>query len=385
LYNHAMNQPKVALVHEFLVQYGGAEKTFEAIAELFPNAPIFTAKYDQNFISKMSPSMAKRTIIAPKVGLVNKASKYLFTFMMAPVFENMNFKDYDLVISDGNTWNKGIITRPNQLHITYMHTPPRFLYKYSTESSKRDKWYLKMLFSYLDNALRIWDYVAAQRPDFMLSNSQEVRKRIQKYYKRESTVIYPPIETEVKANYETDNVNKPYFLAGGRLARYKNFDTLISAFNLLGLPLTIFGTGNYEKALKKLAGPTITFKGAVSGTEKHKLFHNALGFINPVEDEDFGMVPVEAMTHGVPVLAHKSGGHLETVIEGMNGMFFDKNSVEVLVEKLKEFDKAVREKLFVREAIIESTQKFSKERFQTEFATFVKDKWDKFCLSQQGA
>lgn len=121
-----MKQPKVALAHEFLVQYGGAEKTFEAIAELYPDAPVFTAKYNEKFISKMSPILRNRTIIAPKQSFINSISKYFFTFMMAPVFEDMDFTDYDLIISDGNTWNKGILVKPNQLHVTYIHTPPRF-------------------------------------------------------------------------------------------------------------------------------------------------------------------------------------------------------------------------------------------------------------------
>jgi len=369
------NPPKIAIAHEFLTQFGGAEKTLEAIAELFPEAPIFTAKLDRKVLP---PSLQQRTIICPKSGFVNKASKYLFTFMMAPVFEDFDFSDYDIVLSDGTTWNKGIITKPNQMHITYIHTPPRFLYKYSTESTKRNRWYLKLFFSYLDNMLRLWDFTAAQRPDFIVTNSNETKRRIFKFYRREATVIYPPVETDNNVRESGNNQNnleKPYYVALGRLVRYKNFEPLIEAFNLLDIPLLVIGTGNYEKHLKKIAKSNIVFKGRLNDAEKHKVLNNALGLINLVQDEDFGIVPVEAMAHGLPVLAHKSGGHLETIKDNVNGMFVDNMELDQLIHKIKNFDKAVRENLFDKQAIRESVQMYSKQRFQDEFKRFVIDKW----------
>jgi glycosyltransferase involved in cell wall biosynthesis len=383
-YNHCMAKtdiPKIALAHEFLVQYGGAEKTFEAIAELFPAAPIYTAKYDEKNISKMSAVLRGRKVISPAKSVINKASKYFFTFMMAPVFEDMDMRGYDLILSDGNTWNKGILVKPDQLHITYIHTPPRFLYKYSTESTKRNKWYFKIPFSYVDNLLRIWDFVAAQRPDYILVNSKEVQRRVKKFYRRDSVVIYPPVETNIKTQYDQANMSKPYYVAIGRLTKYKNFDALIQAFNLVGLPLVIVGTGAYEAQLRKLAGPNVTLKGAVSDEEKHQILHNAQGFINPVADEDFGIVPVEAMAHGLPVLAHKSGGHLETVVPGLNGVFFDSLETPALIEAIKEFDALVHKNAFDKDKIVKSVQKFSKERFQKEYMDFVHEKWDEFTKS----
>lgn len=371
-------QPKVALAHEFLVDYGGAEKTCEAITEIYPDAPIYTAKYDQKNIAKMSPILSSRNIIAPQQNVINRATKYLFTFMMGLVFESMDFRDFDLILSDGNTWNKGILTKPNQLHITYIHTPPRFLYKYSTESTKRDKWYFKLPFSYIDNILRLWDYVAAQRPDYILVNSKEVQRRVKKFYKRESVIIYPPVEINIKANYEQNNIGKPYYVIVGRLIKYKNFDIVIQAFNLIGLPLTVVGTGNYEAELKKMAGPNITFVGSAPDEEKHRIIHNSLGLINPISDEDFGIVPVEAMAHGVPVLAHRSGGHLETVIDGVNGMFFDVTDIDKVVQAVKKFDETIHSGHFDKNKIRESAQRFSKERFQKEFHDFVSEKWESF-------
>lgn len=367
------NTPKIAIAHEFLTQFGGAEKTLEAIIEIFPDAPIYTAKLNK----KILPATFKnRQIICPKTSFINKASKYLFTFMMAPVFENLDFSEYDIIISDGTTWNKGIITKPEQMHITYIHTPPRFLYKYSTESTKRNRWYLKLFFSYLDNILRLWDFTAAQRPDYIVTNSNETKKRIFKFYRREATVIYPPVDVDTHTeSKDTNNLEKPYYVALGRLVRYKNFEPLIEAFNLLDIPLVVIGTGNYEKHLKKMAKSNIIFKGRLNDQDKHIVLNNALGLINLVEDEDFGIVPLEAMSHGLPVLAHKSGGHLETIQENVNGMFVEDLQLDKLVHKIKNFDKTVRENLYDKNVIRESVQKFSKKRFQDEFLKFVMEKW----------
>lgn len=373
-----MKTPKVALAHEFLVQYGGAEKTFEAIAELYPDAPVFTAKYDSKYIPKLSPILKDRKIISPQTGVINQASKYLFTFMMAPVFEDMDFREYDLILSDGNTWNKGIITRPDQLHITYVHTPPRFLYKYSTESTKRDKWYFKIPFSYVDNILRMWDFISAQRPDYMLANSIEVQNRIQKFYRREAEVINPPVEVEYDLDQPREKSAKPYFITVGRLNRYKNFDLVINAFNMLKKALVVVGTGEYESYLKSIAGPTISFVGAVSNEEKHRLIHNAMGLINPVVDEDFGIVPVEASMHGIPVLAHKSGGHLETIQEGSNGMFFEEINIDSFIKSFVEFEKNIEASKYDKSKIAIGAEKYSKKRFQQEYKKYVDDKWEKF-------
>ena len=367
-----MKNPKIALATEFLVQYGGAQKTLEAISELFPEAPIYTAKYIPDDISGYLNS---KKIISPKNNWINNASKYFFTFLMAPVFEEMDFRNYDILISDGTTWTKGIITKPEQMHITYIHTPPRFLYGYSRESGKRDFLLFKLFFSYVDNLLRLWDYTAAQRPDYILTNSATTKARINKFYRRNAHIIYPPVELDHKPNKDLNNLKKPYYIAVGRLAKYKNFEVLINAFNLLNIDLVIVGTGSEEKRLKKLAGENISFVGQAPEELKHSLIEGALGLINPVVDEDFGIVPVEAMAHGTPVLGHRSGGHLETVIEGKTGMFIDDLSVESLVKTVRDFDNDVRANKYDKGYIKRSAERFSKERFQKEFYDFVMEKW----------
>jgi len=365
-----MKQPKVALVHEYLTQHGGAEKTFEAIAELFPDAPIYTGVYDPKNFSDL---VNKRKIYYPKNFIFKSLTKYV-TPLMPLVFEGFDLREYDIILSDGHCWAKGVLTKPGQLHVSYIHTPPRFLYKYSVESTKRNKWYFKPAVSVIDMFLRAWDFAAAQRPNFLLANSDEVRKRIKKFYNRDSQVMYPPVEVaqigpKVKAG------TGDYYLALGRLVAYKNFDVLIEAFNILKLPLIVAGTGLEEAKLKSIAGPTIKFEGRVSEERKKELLQNCLGVINPVEDEDFGVVPVEAMSYGKPVLTHKSGGHLETIVENESGMFFEDKSPEKLAEKIKEFDSTIKAGRFDPVKMSQKVQKFSKERFQKEFKNFVFEKY----------
>ena len=210
----------------------------------------------------------------------------------------------------------------------------------------------------------------------MISNSKEVQKRIKKFYGRDSIIIYPPVElAKDLTEGKKDNMKPPFYLALGRLAAYKNFNLLVQAFNLLGWPLVIAGTGKEEKALKKYAKANITFTGAVTEYDKAKYMSTCEGFIFPVVDEDFGITVVEAMSYGKPILAHRSGGPLETIREGRDGMFFDEPKLDSFVEKLKEFDKNVRGNLYKADDIREHVQMYNKERFKNEFYKFVMDKY----------
>lgn len=372
-----MTNPKVALVHDYLNQYGGAEKTLEAIAEVFTQAPIYTGIYNPKSISDQ---LNKREIITTSkaVNKLTSALPKIFTFLMPTIFEGFDLSAYDIIISDGTAWAKGVITRPSQLHISYIHTPPRFLYGYSIESAKRDKWYFKFVIPYLDHFLRIWDFSAAQRPDYLIANSTAVQERIRKFYKRSSTLINPPLESNVTAfKYTTqDNLEKPYYVALGRLSAYKNFDLLVNAFNILEIPLIIMGTGLEEKKLKKIARDNITFMGRVTEEQKHKVLHNALGYMFPVVEEDFGIAVLEAMLHGKPVLAHRSGGPLGTIRENVDGMFFDQVNIEHFVAKMKEFDKKVRDGFFDSSEISKHASSFNnKEQFKAKFKEFVEKAW----------
>ena len=372
-----MRKPKVALVHDYLLQYGGAEKTLEAIAELFPEAPIYTSVYQpKNFSGVLADS--KKVIVPKGLGSTFRAlpilSKY-FTFLNPLVFESFDLGDYDIVISDSSSYAKGVLTKPDQLHISYIHTPPRFLYGYSVESTKRNAWYYRWVVVFIDHFLRVWDFNAAQRPNYLVANSKEIQGRIKKFYKRDSTVIYPPVEL---ASGNQSESKGDFYLVAGRLVAYKNFDFVIKAFGELpNLRLRVIGTGPEKAKLKKMAGDNVEFLGRVSDEEKHKLMSECKGLINSVEDEDFGIVPIEVLSHGNPVLAHKSAGHLETVIDGKTGMYFDEVNVGCLVEKIKEFDDKINAKGYDSNTIRESTKQFSKDNFKQTFNEYVMGKWQK--------
>lgn len=367
--------PKVALIHDYLIQYGGAEKTLEAIAEIFPTAPIYTGVYKPE---KLSPYITSKNIIAPKNFFIKNFTKYA-SFLMPLIFESFDLRQYDIIISDTSCWAKGVLTNPDQLHISYNHTPPRFLYGYSVETTKRNAWYYKPFVKIIDSYLRVWDFSAAQRPNFLLVNSQEVLKRVQKFYKRDATVIYPPVEVFFDANATTEVKtgfgDTPYYVAIGRLVAYKNFELIIEAFNKTGSHLAIIGTGQEEKKLKKLANANVHFLGQLNDKDKHVILDNSLGLINAVEDEDFGIVPLEAMAHGKPVLVHRSGGALETIEENVTGMFFNDITLPSLEASLKAFDQAIKENKFDQEKLKASVTKFSKERFKKEFETLIMEKW----------
>lgn len=375
--------PKIAFVHEYLIQYGGAEKTLETMLEIFPDSPVYTGLYDA---TNMSSFLNKQEIRCNKNKFLSKFQKYL-TFLMPLVFESMDLRNFDIIISDGTAWPKGVLTNIHQLHISYVHTPPRFLYGYSVESQKRNKWYFKPILKVVDNVLRIWDYNAAQRPDFLLTNSYETLARIRKFYGREAEVIYPPTElkcseTELNLTQTTttseqkQDLSKGYYVMLGRLAAYKNFDIVIEAFNENGKNLVILGTGNEESYLRRIAKDNITFIGRATDEQKSYYLRNCKGLINAVQDEDFGIVPIEAMAHGKPVLAHRSGGHLETVVEGLSGMFFDSLELEDLLKSIEIFDKSIEKGLFNAAAIKTSIQKFDKEIFKKNLKDFVLSKWE---------
>ena len=392
---------KIALVHDYLTEFGGAERVLEAIHELYPNAPVYTSIWDNTLAlcsaevfdekEKWDIRGFKRYKSFKGLTKLTKA----FTFFMPLVFENMDLRGYDVVISDGTIWSKGVLTTPDQLHLHYCHTPPRWLYGYPGETDRRRLWYLQPILRPLDNGLRIWDFESAQRPDFIIANSETVARRIRKFWRREAEVIYPPVEVKAHSGPATlrstsggppgrsltrDSSFANCFLVVSRLSAYKNVDLAIEACNKLNLPLVVVGTGREEERLKTMAGKTIKFMDFVEDQELCKLYKECKALIFPVSDEDFGIVPVEAMSFGKPVIALRNGGVTETVIEGKTGVFFDQPTVESLVDILKNFDTA----LYSSGDCLAQAQKFSKERFQREFKNFVEEKWQEKVVRNAG-
>ena len=364
---------KVALIHDHLAQDGGAEKVLKVFSDMFPEAPIYTLLYEEKNVAKYFKDRHIETSIIQKLPGGVKHYQWYLAFMPMAV-EFFDLSEYDLVISDTSSFAKGVITKPDCLHICYCHTPTRYLWSdthsYINEL-KYNKWFKKLISMVLSN-IRMWDKLAAERVDVFIANSKTVQERIVKYYRRNSVVIYPPVETE-KFSVIDLNSQKPedkYFLAGCRLAPYKRIDLVIEAFKILGnnYKLKIFGDGVDEERLKVLAGQStnIEFLGRVSEEEKAKLFQGAQAFINP-QEEDFGITVVESMASGRPVIAYRSGGATETIIEGKTGLFFDKQDPESLVEVIKKFSDI----MFNPAEIRIHAEQFSVNNFTDQIKEFI--------------
>lgn len=368
---------RIALIHDFLIEYGGAERVLEALHEIYPETPIYTAFYDKN-----GPGMKKFAKFEIKTSWLQKlpiARIFLSPFRLfsLALFESFDFLEFDVVIS--STWMymaKGVITRPETLHVSYIHTPPRFLYGYPTAREWRKYWWGRIAGNLLNHKMRMIDFVASQRPDYLIANSKFTADRIWKFYRRKAKVIYPPVELHPRGGVAPaahPGSEGAYFLCVSRLARAKRIDLAIEACNQLGCGLWVVGAGREEKYLKSIAGGTIKFLGHLSDAELAEAYAGCQSLIFPAEDEDFGIVPVEAMSFGKPVVALRSGGVVESVIEGRTGVFFEKPTVESLVKVLRKF----KPEKYQPADCQRQAKKFSKARFKKEIKNFVEEKWKK--------
>ncbi|HEB13957.1 MAG TPA: glycosyltransferase family 4 protein [candidate division WWE3 bacterium] len=358
---------KVALVHDFLNQYGGAERVLEAIHEIYPYSHVYTSLYDPKKLPLRMKNWDIRPFKLPKVSLTHFLKYYTAFYPL--LWEQVNLSGYDLVISSSSNFVKGVLTPSETLHISYIHTPPRFLYHYERETARRDLFIYKPVLALLDNYFRIWDYNSAQRPDFLVANSKEVAGRIKKFYSREAAVIYPPVNLPKESKVAEKVDEKKYYLVVSRLGAYKRIDLAIKAANKLKIPLKIVGTGKEEERLKRMAESTVEFLGFVSDSKLANIYSNCEALVFPT-DEDFGIVPVEAMFFGKPVLALAKGGALETVVAGKTGEFFQDGTVDSLAEVWEKFEPSKYKASDCRT----QAKKFSKERFKKEFSEFVNSK-----------
>lgn len=371
---------KIALVHDYIKEYGGAERVLEALHEIYPEAPVYTTVYLPEFLGPHQARFADWNIITSPLQRIPYIQKLISPIrVFTPwVFENWDFTLFDVVIvsATGAYFPNLIVRKPATLHICYCHTPPRYLYGYPTARNWQKSSFGRLAGSLINHSLRQIDFLAAQRPDFFLANSNEVRRRIEKFYRREATVIYPPVEIlnikDQRSKTHIKNQKESYYLTGGRLARAKRIELVIEACNRLRVPLKVVGKSfaDYGDELKKLAGPTIEFLGEVEDEELRELFRHTLAFIYPSEAEDFGIMPVEAMSFGVPVIASGDGGVRESVIDGETGVLFHEYTVESVVKAMKQLHShAITAKDCIKQA-----ERFRKERFQREIKNFVETK-----------
>lgn len=368
---------KIALVHDYLAQNGGAERVLRALHELYPIAPIFVLFHDKDKVIDFPGADIRESGLARIPG-GKKHFQWLLPWMPLAT-ERLNLSEFDLVLSTSSLFAKGVITGPDTLHISYCHTPPRFLWAdtYDYVDDLNSSWLVKRFLPFVISRQRLWDKMSADRVDHFIANSKTVQSRIAKYYRRESTIINPPVEVTL-CPISTGAFN--YFVAGGRLVPYKRLDLVVSAFNRLRWPLKIFGDGPELHRLQKIAQPNIEFLGRISDQEKATLLAGARAFIHP-QIEDFGITPIEAMAAGRPVIAFAQGGATETVEPGETGQFFAKQTWESLLDAILHFDYEHWDSQKIRA----HAARYSADTFKRTMGEYVASRYEEFKrgLSQQ--
>ena len=352
---------KTAIVYDRVNKWGGAERVLLVLNELFPDAPLYTSLYSKknadwaSVFPKVIPSFLQ------KFPLVQDRHEYLAP-LMPLAFEYFNFSDYDLVISVTSEAAKGIVTKPQTKHICLCLTPTRYLWSHHEEYFKNSL--LKVLSKPIVKYLKNWDFIASQRPDRMISISTEVKNRIKKYYKRDSEIIYPPVETNMFKSKASKK--KDYFLIVSRLVPYKKVDLVIEAFNELGYPLFVVGTGSQRKKLENMARENVRFLGHLTDKDLAGYYQGARAFFFP-QEEDFGITAVEAQAAGTPVIAYGMGGAKDTVVDGVTGLFFDKQEKSDVIKAVRRFEKCK----FNRKNLVENAERFSKDKFKKQFRQMI--------------
>ncbi len=366
---------KIAIVYDWIDKWGGVERVLLTLHEMYPDAIFYTSYFNKDSASWAKNLNIKTSFLQEFPSFIKKSR--ILSFIFYPfAFESFDFSDYDLVISVTSSFAKSIITKPGTQHICYLLTPTRYLWSNRQDylNSKR----VNYLFSDFIKKIKNWDFVVAQRPDKIISISETVKKRCLQYYKRDSEIIYPPFDREywnnIKSKVPTSlfelrgaSKNKKYFLIVSRLEPYKKVNLAIKVFNKLNVTLIIVGDGTEEINLRKLAGKNIIFLSKLSDVELGNLYSNAQALIMP-QEEDFGLVSLEAQFFGCPVIAYNKGGGLETVIDGKTGIFFNHQEEISLVGAIERFNKIEYNlRIKVKEFGKKNTERFSKEKFIGSF------------------
>jgi len=357
---------KIAFVHDYLVQYGGAERVLECLCELYPYAPIYTIVYNKDAMHGVFENKRIYTSYLQKFPFARKRHR-IFPLLMPPAIEQFDFSLYDVVVSDSSSYAKGIITGPETLHICYMHTPMRYAWD-DCQKYTRDFYFprfVKRLIPFAMNYIRLWDKISADRVDVFIANSNFVARRIKKYYNKDAVVINPPVDTN-KFSITCDAQNmqsKKYFLMVGRLITYKRHDIAIKAFNKLGLELKIIGRGPEMERLKKISKPNIEFLGRVDDENLKKYYTQCQAFIFP-QEEDFGIVAIEALASGKPLIAYRGGDIPEHMEENKMGVFFNEQSPEAIIKAINKFEKMSFDSDYIRSRVLKFDRKIFKEKMK---------------------
>jgi glycosyltransferase involved in cell wall biosynthesis len=373
---------KIALVYDRINKFGGAERVLQALHQLWPQAPLYTAVYNQS-ATPWAKDFDIRSSFLQKFPLA-KTHHELYPWLTPLAFESFNFDDYQVVISVTSAEAKAIITHPKILHLCYCLTPTRYLWSHQKEYQSSPGLGIfnrlgRLVFSLSKPRLQAFDRVASSRPDLYLAISKTVQKRISQYYHRHSKIIYPPVDVQKFSRISTFSKKTPasfaasaadYFLVVSRLTPYKKVDLAIKACNQLKENLVIVGSGREQASLKKLSGPTIRFTNQISDDQLVYLYQNCQALIMP-QEEDFGIVALETQAAAKPVISFYKGGATETVIPGQTGIFFKNQTVDSLIKAVKQFKTYSWDK----KAIRSQAKKFDIKIFKQKIKTYVEAEW----------
>jgi glycosyltransferase involved in cell wall biosynthesis len=368
-----LSKLRVAIVHYWFVGRGGGERVVETLAEMFPQADLYTLVADR---STLGPALQGRNLQTSFLQQIPGSIRFHrhFLFLQPLALEQFDLSSYDLVISSESGPAKGVITPSKACHICYCHSPMRYIWDMYPEYRRHMGPLVGSVFSLVAHYVRLWDYASAGRVDYFISNSHFIASRIRKYYGRESTVIHPPVDS---ASAALTDIPGDYYLTAGRLVDYKRFDLAVAACTKLGRHLKVIGAGPQEKALRLIAGSTVEFLGQASDQELRRQMAGCRALLFPGE-EDFGIVPVEVQSFGKPVIAYGSGGALETVrgiypgepaVENPTGVFFKDQSEGGLIEAMLNFESMERK--FSPQSIREHSLQFDKAIFKQKISEFI--------------
>ncbi|WP_294289847.1 glycosyltransferase [uncultured Sphingomonas sp.] len=358
---------KVAVVHFWWLSNRGGEAVVAAILEMFPDADLFVQVCDEELVRRTLGPGFRGRIIPSFVSRLPGARRHYKKYMplMPLALEQWDFSEYDLVISSESGPAKGVVTRPDALHICYCHSPMRYIWDLYQPYLRESGWLIRKLFPLIAHWLRVWDRSSADRVDHFIANSRFIAARIAKFYRRTADVIWPPVNVTA---FDPTRERGDFYLCLGQLVRYKRADLAVEAFNTLGLPLVVIGEGDLMEDLRKRAKPNICLLGRQPFDVVKDHLERCRGLIFP-GIEDFGIVPVEAMAAGAPVIAYGRGGILDTVIDGKTGILFHEDSAEALVEAVQMVERGdIR---FDAAALHRHAERFDKERFTASLTTAI--------------
>lgn len=370
-----MKQPKIAIVCEFLTVMGGAERVVYELHQAFPNAPIYTAIYDEDRVLPEFKKLDVRTTWLQKFPKKIRKMYKLFPTLQVKAFRDLDLSEFDIIITSSYlNANQVRKTRPGQVLISYCHTPARYYWSHYDEYRKHPGYgkldpMVRLLIPLFVPHQRKLDYEAAQHVDVFIANSTETQKRIKQYYGKPATVIHPPVDID---RFEPARERGDYYMTMGRQLPYKRYDLVVAACTKLGIPLKVFGNGSAHDDLVKIAGPTISFYtdrfGDASDTELEKALNHAKGWIYAAE-EDFGIVQVEALAAGAPVITYGKAGALDIVQDGESGVLFYEQSVDAVAEAIKKAEQTT----FLPGTLRRKAKRFDKGMFLTKIRKVVYD------------